>query len=82
MELCAIEKFSLLDPDPGGKMNADQIPSPDSTLCRIQTYVVLDCVVRRNVVRPTVRVSSFRIRNTGFKTAQKGTVDQRGSLHK
>ena len=31
-------------------MNADQIPSPDSTLCRIQTYVVLDCVVRRNVV--------------------------------
>ena len=28
-----------------------------SALCRIRTYVVWDCVLRRNVVRPTVGVS-------------------------
>ena len=30
-----------------------------SVLCRIRTYVVRDCVVRRNVVRPTIGVSKF-----------------------
>ena len=38
-----------------------------SALCRIQTYVVRDCVVWRNVVRPTVGESILRLRKSVAK---------------